>query len=406
MSFNFYIKSSNNLLKTDTIFWVYSRLLVWNDAGIKDLKNQEIKPQIHLNNPSNLNPSTSNTSNIDQSITSPIILSILTPSLDQDHSKLNILNQETHQDKLNNNQDQLNLNHHLNHLNHHQIQTQNQKFNPSIISRPSSPETHSDLPIPSIKPDSSASSPNLPIQSPSTNDSIQSIKLKIRSGGRPKDPVWVYFNTDRNGSEDRATCKYCGWIIERPKAFRMRDHVAQCTQIDPYHRNEMTRLIAMKEAASAAKQEEKAQMATTGITTDLFGSTSKKRRVELPLLQKSLSTSSGKSPITCHVLDATCGKPGDQMGLRLDRLTTDGFILLANGTTNSDGRCNTLLPSDNRPEAGVYKVTFFTNEFYQKKGITSFYPFVEITFEIKNPNEHHHIPLLLSPYAFSTYRGS
>ncbi|EGG10890.1 uncharacterized protein MELLADRAFT_33387, partial [Melampsora larici-populina 98AG31] len=106
------------------------------------------------------------------------------------------------------------------------------------------------------------------------------------------------------------------------------------------------------------------------------------------------------------VLDATSGKPGDEMGIRLDRLTSNGFVLIANGTTDHDGRCNTLLPGGSRPEIGIYKVTFFSNEFYQKRGIVSFYPFVEITFEVKDPTEHYHIPLLLSPYSFSTYRGS
>jgi hypothetical protein len=65
---------------------------------------------------------------------------------------------------------------------------------------------------------------------------------------------------------------------------------------------------------------------------------------------------------TIVVLDATSGKPGDDMGIRLDRLTANGFVLIANGTTDADGRCNTLLPANSRPEIGIYKVTFFSNE--------------------------------------------
>lgn len=235
--------------------------------------------------------------------------------------------------------------------------------------------------------------------------SPSSAKFKTRSqGGRPKDAVWVYFHTNGNGTDERATCKYCGWHVERPKAFRMRDHVAQCAQIDPVRRAEMSQLIALKEAAAAAKQEEKANATTTGTSVEL-GSAPKKKKVDHPVIPRPVFTA-GKSPVTCHVLDATSGKPGDEMGIRLDRLTSNGFVLIANGTTDHDGRCNTLLPGGSRPEIGIYKVTFFSNEFYQKRGIVSFYPFVEITFEVKDPTEHYHIPLLLSPYSFSTYRGS
>lgn len=240
------------------------------------------------------------------------------------------------------------------------------------------------------------------------NTSFEAVKFKSRSGGRPKDPVWVYFHTNGNGTDERATCKYCGWHVERPKAFRMRDHVASCAQVDPIRRAEMSQLIAFKEAAAAAKQEEKAQLASSSVNGEVLSSAAKKRKIDPPVhpLTKSAPVPFGKSPITSHVLDATSGKPGDDMGIRLDRLTANGFVLIANGTTDADGRCNNLLPPHSRPEVGIYKVTFFSNEFYQKRGIVSFYPFVEITFEIKDPAEHYHIPLLLSPYAFSTYRGS
>lgn len=62
------------------------------------------------------------------------------------------------------------------------------------------------------------------------------------------------------------------------------------------------------------------------------------------------------------VLDATSGKPGNDMGIRLDRLTSNGFVLIANGTTDGDGRCNTLLPGGSKPDVGIYKITFFSNE--------------------------------------------
>jgi len=113
-----------------------------------------------------------------------------------------------------------------------------------------------------------------------------------------------------------------------------------------------------------------------------------------------------KSPITCHVLDSTSGRPGAEMKVQLDKLTAGGFEKLADGMTDGDGRCSNLLPPLPRCEAGIYKMTFQTTEYFSKRGINSFYPFVEITFELKNPSEHYHIPLLLAPYSYSTYRGS
>ncbi|KAI8461338.1 hypothetical protein BY996DRAFT_4573662, partial [Phakopsora pachyrhizi] len=248
-------------------------------------------------------------------------------------------------------------------------------------------------------------SPKIDLASPTPGVTFDGVKFKNRSGGRPKDPVWVYFNINNSGTDERAACKYCGWHVERPKAFRMRDHIAQCARVDPALRAEMSQLIAFKEAAAVAKQEEKAGHASGSNNLEVLSSASKKRKMEPPTISKPV-LSAGRSPITCHVLDATSGKPGDGMGIRLDRLTSNGFVLIAKGTTDGDGRCNGLLTAGSRPDIGVYKVTFFSNEFYQKRGIVSFYPFIEITFEIKDPSEHYHIPLLLSPYAFSTYRGS
>ncbi|TNY18532.1 hypothetical protein DMC30DRAFT_355392 [Rhodotorula diobovata] len=127
-----------------------------------------------------------------------------------------------------------------------------------------------------------------------------------------------------------------------------------------------------------------------------------------------------RSPITCHVLDSTSGKPAPEMRIRLDRLNTTGFVLQAQGMTDNDGRCSTLLPGSTRLEVGIFKITFFTNEYFTKRGILSFYPFVElclsradrgrhrtqIPFEVKSADEHYHIPCLLSPYSYTTYRGS
>jgi len=130
-----------------------------------------------------------------------------------------------------------------------------------------------------------------------------------------------------------------------------------------------------------------------------------------------------KSPITCHVLDASTGKPAEGVFIRLQILevssksdSPDIFHPLAKGWTNADGRCIDLLPPKGSEEAQrentdlvagqTYKIVFKTKEYFEKTGRKSFYPWVEITFMIENPQDHYHIPLLISPYSFTTYRGN
>ncbi|PFH49693.1 hypothetical protein AMATHDRAFT_76069 [Amanita thiersii Skay4041] len=129
-----------------------------------------------------------------------------------------------------------------------------------------------------------------------------------------------------------------------------------------------------------------------------------------------------RSPITCHVLDSSTGKPAEGVVIRLqifESSGTDGpdiFHPLAKGVTNADGRCVDLLPPVGSGEAKeqntelvagqTYKIVFKTKEYFQRTGRDSFYPWVEITFIIESSKEHYHIPLLISPYGFTTYRGS
>lgn len=75
------------------------------------------------------------------------------------------------------------------------------------------------------------------------------------------------------------------------------------------------------------------------------------------------------------------------------------------GTTGSDGRVADLLKKDAILDMGIYKMKFETGEYFEKQGIQSFYPYVEIIFKISTP-EHYHIPLLISPHGYNTYRGS
>ena len=111
------------------------------------------------------------------------------------------------------------------------------------------------------------------------------------------------------------------------------------------------------------------------------------------------------STITTHVLDTARGRPAEGLRITLSRRTEGGaFEELASGTTNDDGRIRDLVP-DGVPR-GVYQMLFDTGGYFEALGLEGFYPLAAICFEIAADDEHYHIPLLLSPYGYSTYRGS
>jgi 5-hydroxyisourate hydrolase len=108
------------------------------------------------------------------------------------------------------------------------------------------------------------------------------------------------------------------------------------------------------------------------------------------------------SAVTTHVLDTAAGRPAAGVPVRLESVT-DGEVL-AEATTDADGRVGDLGP-DRLPE-GPYRLTFYTAAYFGRTGATGFYPQVCVTFLVVNTSEHFHVPLLLSPYGYSTYRGS
>ena len=110
-----------------------------------------------------------------------------------------------------------------------------------------------------------------------------------------------------------------------------------------------------------------------------------------------------RSPITTHVLDTALGKPAAGVALVLERV--DGPSVLARGVTDADGRVADLLAPGSL-EAGTYRITFDTAAYFAATGRQSFYPSVSVVFEIRDPAQHYHVPLLLSPFGYSTYRGS
>lgn len=105
--------------------------------------------------------------------------------------------------------------------------------------------------------------------------------------------------------------------------------------------------------------------------------------------------------ISTHVLDSTAGVPAAGVAVWLERHTGDGWAELARARTDADGRVRELAGTT---DAGVHRITFDVAGYF---GDTpSFYPEVTVTFRITDPDEHHHVPLLLSPFAYTTYRGS
>lgn len=111
------------------------------------------------------------------------------------------------------------------------------------------------------------------------------------------------------------------------------------------------------------------------------------------------------SQITTHILDTTRGQPAAAITIVLFRGENDEWTELKRGKTNDDGRLNDLLANDVLLQKGIYKLKFETKDYFDKNQTPTFYPFVEIVFDIKS-NEHYHIPLLLNPFGYTTYRGS
>lgn len=113
------------------------------------------------------------------------------------------------------------------------------------------------------------------------------------------------------------------------------------------------------------------------------------------------------SPITTHVLDTALGRPAAGLAITLSRREPESgsWRALASGATNADGRIADLL-EPGALTAGEFRMEFDTGAYVKATGRSGFYPRVTIDFTIEAPDEHYHVPLLLSPYGYSTYRGS
>ncbi len=110
--------------------------------------------------------------------------------------------------------------------------------------------------------------------------------------------------------------------------------------------------------------------------------------------------------ITTHVLDTSRGRPAAGVRISLHRHVDGAWALVGAGVTDADGRLNTLMPSGSEAATGRYRLTFETGAYVQQSGEPAFFSEVQVTFEVRHTGQHCHVPLLLSPYGYTTYRGS
>jgi 5-hydroxyisourate hydrolase len=112
------------------------------------------------------------------------------------------------------------------------------------------------------------------------------------------------------------------------------------------------------------------------------------------------------SPITTHVLDTSTGKPGAGIAVSLEYKDGTGWQNIASGTTDGDGRLRGLIGDGGEFQVGEYRLTFEVGEYFGSQGVECFFPSVTLSFVVKDVGQHYHVPLLVSPFGYSTYRGS
>jgi 5-hydroxyisourate hydrolase len=113
------------------------------------------------------------------------------------------------------------------------------------------------------------------------------------------------------------------------------------------------------------------------------------------------------SPITTHILDISLGRPASGVPVLLEfHAPTDEWQILGRGVTDADGRVRDLLTAGSQITPGNYRLTFDTGDYFAALNIDGFYSGVTVSFMIRDATQHYHVPLLLSPFGYSTYRGS
>lgn len=112
------------------------------------------------------------------------------------------------------------------------------------------------------------------------------------------------------------------------------------------------------------------------------------------------------SQITTHILDTAKGCPAPGVAITLYQQADQGWIKVGSGQTDEDGRVPDLCPNGDVLAGGTYRMHFAVSDYFETIGAPVFYPWAEVVFNIDGNGQHCHIPLLLAPYGYSTYRGS
>jgi 5-hydroxyisourate hydrolase len=111
--------------------------------------------------------------------------------------------------------------------------------------------------------------------------------------------------------------------------------------------------------------------------------------------------------ISTHILDLVQGKPATAVPVRLEKQNDNGdWRLLTAARTDQDGRCAQLLPEEEDLSEGIYRLTFETGSYFALRKIDALHPVVEVTFQVQQGDSHFHLPVLLTPNGYTTYRGS
>ena len=112
------------------------------------------------------------------------------------------------------------------------------------------------------------------------------------------------------------------------------------------------------------------------------------------------------NPLSVHILDLQTGQPTAGVTVTLEQPSQDGWRPLASGVTNAQGRIAEMYPADQTMQAGDYRIVFKTGEHYARLKQDTFFPEIPVQFHVEKTGQHDHIPLLLSLFGFSTYRGN
>ena len=110
--------------------------------------------------------------------------------------------------------------------------------------------------------------------------------------------------------------------------------------------------------------------------------------------------------LSVHILNQQTGLPSSGVTVTLEKQQANKWTELASGVTDNDGRIKSLYPAEEDMQPGIYKVTFKTGDDFNKQKLASFFPEIPVLFTVTRTNEKLHIPLLLSQYGYSSYKGS